>query len=89
MRQSKIRRDDGIAVACEVGASAALDRIAAEAVGVHGFLRAAWFEAGAFDAPIETLAAYRADGTPLVALPLVARRHGFLDLKEVPGRSWP
>ncbi|MGZ8281767.1 MAG: GNAT family N-acetyltransferase [Allosphingosinicella sp.] len=82
--------DGGIDVAVEAGASTALDLAAVADEAVHGFLRAAWFEAGAHSLALSTLTARRpATGEPLAAIPLVERRLGPLSLREVPGSYWP
>jgi CelD/BcsL family acetyltransferase involved in cellulose biosynthesis len=82
--------DGAIDVAVEAGASTALDLAAAADEPVHGFLRAAWFDAAAGDRPLATLTARRAaSGEPVAAIPLVARRLGPLSLGEVPGSYWP
>jgi CelD/BcsL family acetyltransferase involved in cellulose biosynthesis len=66
---------------------ATLDALAATADPLHAFLRAQWFRSTESDLAI--LAARRADGAPLAAIPLATRRFGPLKLTEVAGPYWP
>ncbi len=82
--------DGGLEIAVEPGAAPSLDLAAAADSRLHAFLRAAWFGAAAGAAPVATLTGRRAvSGEPIVALPLVERRLGWMRLREVPGSYWP
>ncbi len=82
--------DAAIEVAVEPGAAPALDLAAAADARDRAFLRSAWFGAAAGDAAVATLVGRRAvSGEPIIALPVVQRRLGWLALHEVPGSYWP
>jgi hypothetical protein len=82
--------DGALEIAVEPGAAPSLDLAAAADTRLHAFLRAAWFGAAAGAAPVVTLTGRRAiSGEPIIALPLVERRFGWMTLREVPGSYWP
>jgi CelD/BcsL family acetyltransferase involved in cellulose biosynthesis len=72
------------------GAAPSLDEAAAAAAPAQHFLRAAWFAAAAGEAPLRTLSARRSgSGQAIAAIPLVSRRMGPIEVREVPGSYWP
>jgi CelD/BcsL family acetyltransferase involved in cellulose biosynthesis len=62
------------------------DAVAEIADPAHRFLRGAWAEAAG---PVRRWAALRGDGSPLALFPLVPRRLGPLEMREVAGCYWP
>jgi CelD/BcsL family acetyltransferase involved in cellulose biosynthesis len=72
------------------GLTGAIDAVAARAAPSHRFLRYAWFEAAitAYGGAARTLVVER-DGTPELALPLVAIGPRWLRMAAVPGSYWP
>jgi len=87
MKVETISGPASAAVSVARGDDALLDEVAGAADRAHRFLRAQWFRST--DDDLETLAACRADGTSLVAIPLTRRRIGPLTLAEVAGPYWP
>lgn len=79
-------------VSVEDGLSSALDEVSEAAEPSRQFLRRAWFQA-AVDAYAcglpRTLVGRRADGRPVIAVPLVSMRRGLPMLRTVPGCYWP
>lgn len=71
-----------------LASAAELDAVVEAADPAHGFLRAVWAEAAAPDL-VAGWVAWRGDGSPLAALPLVRRKVGPLAVKEVAGCYWP
>lgn len=72
------------------GLASALDTVADRAAPTHRFLRYGWFAAAlhAYGGAARTLTVMR-EGTPLLALPLVATGPAPLRVASVPGCYWP
>lgn len=65
-----------------------LDTLAAQGLGGHHFLRAAWFAAGASEGG-HTLLASDEHGAPLLAIPATPFGPALVGARKVPGSYWP
>lgn len=81
---------DAVSAGFVAGVPEALDAVAERAPESHRFLRSAWYAAAlrAYGGAARTLMVEDA-GTPVAALPLVARGPRWLGLAEIPGCYWP
>ena len=87
MKVETITGPASAAVSIAMGDDALLDDVVGTADSAHAFLRARWFRGPGGD--LEVLAARRADGTPLAAIPLAIRSFGPVRIAEVAGPYWP
>lgn len=78
----------GIRVARCDGVPALLDDLAAHAEPHFRFLRAAWYRAAAPEGAT-TIAAIRADGTPIAAVPTAPLGPALIGARNVSGSYWP
>lgn len=64
-----------------------LDAVADAAHPAHAFLKSTWFQAAT--SSFDIIGARRANGVPVAAIPLVKRRIGPFEIKEIAGSYWP
>jgi len=91
MQQARITEQacgPAITVGLHDGAPALSDELTALTGPDHRFLRAAWYRLNPLD-EIRTVAATRADGTPLIAIPSVPLGPSLIGARNVPGSYWP
>lgn len=88
MYESRIAADP-VTVAVSPGLAPEIDALAARSLSLHGFLRAAWFEAGS-ETPARTLVLRRhSTGAPIAAIPTVPFGPAIAGARKVPGPFWP
>jgi CelD/BcsL family acetyltransferase involved in cellulose biosynthesis len=89
MYESRIAADQ-LTVAAVEGVPPAIDALAVGQPGGHGFLRAAWYAAGAPQG-CRTLVLRRGagEGTVLAAIPTAAHGPALAGVRKLPGSYWP
>ncbi|HVI97616.1 MAG TPA: GNAT family N-acetyltransferase [Sphingomonas sp.] len=72
------------------GLSGLIDKVAAEAIETHRFLRFQWYAAAlaAYGGEARTIVVER-EGDPVIALPMIATGPRRLSMASVPGSYWP